>query len=170
MALVHDAASNMVLSGEMLEEIFECATVCCAAHRLQLCIEDDLSVSAISRAVGAAKKLVTHFRHSALACDALQLDMGKPVMKVQQDCPTHWNSTFYMIRSLLENRWPITAVLSDETITKRQYRYLDLTCENWLLLEDLFKVLEPLEIATVFFLAVKIIFHCLLYFRGIQYN
>ena len=54
-----------------------------------------------------------------------------------------------MIRSLLENRWPVTAVLSDETITKRQYRYLDLTSENWLLLEDFFKVLEPLEIATV---------------------
>ncbi|XP_019851990.1 PREDICTED: zinc finger BED domain-containing protein 1-like [Amphimedon queenslandica] len=183
-ALVHDAASNMVLSGEILEERLECASVCCAAHRLQLCIEDGLSVSAISRAVGAAKKLVTHFRHSALASDALkkkQLDMGKPVMKLQQDCPTRWNSTFYMIRSLLENRWPVTAVLSDETITKRQYRYLymirsllenrwpvtavlsdetitkrqyrylDLTSENWLLLEDLFKVLEPLEIATVVF-------------------
>ena len=73
-------------------------------------------------------------------------------MKLQQDCPTHWNSTFYMIRSLLENRWPITAVLSDETITKQQYYYLDLTSENWLLLEDLFKVLEPLEIATVVFI------------------
>ena len=70
-------------------------------------------------------------------------------MKLQQDCPTRWNSTFYMIRSLLENRWPITAVLSDETITKRQYHYLDLTSENWLLLEDSFKVLETLEIATV---------------------
>ena len=36
MALVHDAASNMVYSGEMLEEKLECASVCCAAHRLQL--------------------------------------------------------------------------------------------------------------------------------------
>lgn len=36
MTLVHDAASNMVLSGEMLEEKLECVSVCCAAHRLQL--------------------------------------------------------------------------------------------------------------------------------------
>lgn len=45
----------------------------------------------------------------------------------------------------------ITAVLSDETITKQQYHYLDLTSENWFLLEDLFKVRESLEIATVVF-------------------
>ena len=55
-----------------------------------------------------------------------------------------------MIKSLLNGRWPITAVLSDESVMKRQYRYLDLSSDNWLTLEDLSKVLEPLEVATVF--------------------
>ena len=55
-----------------------------------------------------------------------------------------------MIKSLFNSRWPITAVLSDESVTKRQYRYLDLSSDNWLTLEDLSKVLEPLEVATVF--------------------
>ena len=54
-----------------------------------------------------------------------------------------------MIKSLLECRWPITAVLSDESVTKRQYRYLKLSSENWLILEDLVKVLQPFETATV---------------------
>ena len=53
-----------------------------------------------------------------------------------------------MIRSLLENRWPVTAVLSDEAVTQQKYRYLDLSSENWILLEELVKVLEPLEVAT----------------------
>lgn len=76
--------------------------------------------------------------------------MGTPPRKLQQDCPTHWNSTYYMIKSLLNSRWPITAVLSDESVTKQQYCYLDLSSDNWLTLEDLSKVLEPLEVATVF--------------------
>ena len=52
--------------------------------------------------------------------------------------------------SLLDNRWPVTAVISDDKVTKKQYRYLDLSSENWMLLEELIMVLEPLEIATVF--------------------
>ena len=152
-ALVHDQGSNMQLTGEMLEEEIGCESLSCAAHRLQLCVEKGLSIGAITRAVGAAKKLVGHFRHSALATSELrkrQESMGIPQKKLQQDCPTRWNSTFYMIRSLLENRWPVIAVLSDETVTKRQYRYLDLSSDNWVILEDLTEVLEPLEVATVF--------------------
>jgi len=55
-----------------------------------------------------------------------------------------------MVQSLLVNRWPLTAVLSDKTIIKRQYRYLDLSSDNWMILEDLVKLLQPLEVATVF--------------------
>ena len=55
-----------------------------------------------------------------------------------------------MIRSLLDNRWPVTAVLSDEAVTLRTHRYLDFSSVNWIVLEELVKVLEPLEVATVF--------------------
>lgn len=44
----------------------------------------------------------------------------------------------------------MTAVLSDERVTKRQYHYLDTSSDNGVILEDLSKVLEPLEVATVF--------------------
>ena len=40
--------------------------------------------------------------------------------------------------------------MSDEHVTKRQYRYLDMSSEKWMVLEELVKVLEPLEVATVF--------------------
>ena len=55
-----------------------------------------------------------------------------------------------MAKTLLENRWPVVAVLSDERVTKRQYRYLDMSSEKWASLEELVKVLEPLEVASVF--------------------
>ncbi len=57
----HDQASNMQLAGEMLNAEVSCGSLNCAAHRLQLCVEEGLAVASISRAVRAAKKLVTHF-------------------------------------------------------------------------------------------------------------
>jgi hypothetical protein len=47
-----------------------------------------------------------------------------------------------MIKTLLQCRWPVAAVISGETITKRQYRYLDLSSQNWVVLEEFVKVLE----------------------------
>ena len=54
--------------------------------------------------------------------------------KLQQQCSTRWNSTLYMIQSLLHNRWPLNAVLADESVTRRQYRYLELSSQHWLIL------------------------------------
>ena len=60
-----------------------------------------------------------------------------------------------MIQRLVTNRWPVSAVLSNTTVTKRQDRTLDLTAQQWILLEELAKLLEPLEIATVLFCTEK---------------
>ena len=55
-----------------------------------------------------------------------------------------------MAECLLANRWPISAVLSDDSVTKRQDRVLDLHNEQWELLQELVKPLQLLETATVF--------------------
>ena len=154
LAVVHDQCSNMQLAGEMLCELSgNCQSLSCAAHHLQLCVEEGLVISSIVQAIGAAKKLVSHFRHGALATSELkecQEAMSIVPKKLQQLCVTHWNSTLYMIQSLLCNRWPLTAVLADDTVTRRQYRYLELSSANWLILEDVSQVLEHLEVGTVF--------------------
>ena len=144
--VVHDQCSNMELGGDKLhEETGNCQSYSCAAHRLQLCIEEGSSLIAISQALGAAKKLVTHFQHSALATAELrrrQEAMSVEPKKLQQACITRWNSTLYMIQSILHNRWPLTAVLDDESVTKCQYRYLQLSPAHCVILEDLSKVLS----------------------------
>ena len=75
-----------------------------------------MSLTAISQALGAAKKLVTH---SALATAELrrQEAMSVDPKKLHQACITRWNSTLHMIQSILHNRWPLTAVLDDESVT-----------------------------------------------------
>ena len=93
----------MQLAGEMMS----CESTNCVAHHLQLCIEEELSITAISQAISAARKLVGHFCHSVLTTNALhryQEDMGTNPKKLQQDCPTRWNSTNYMSKSLLHSR------------------------------------------------------------------
>ena len=76
--------------------------------------------------------------------------MNQPRQKLINECKTRWNSTYYMCESLLENRWPISAVLADESVTKVEHRRLDLTSTQWELLNDLVKILQPLEIGRTY--------------------
>ncbi|KAL2095528.1 hypothetical protein ACEWY4_007676 [Coilia grayii] len=55
-----------------------------------------------------------------------------------------------MVSRLLEQRWPVTATLSDSTVTQRDKQYLDLKADQWGLLEELCTALKPFECATVF--------------------
>ena len=88
--------------------------------------------SGISRLLEAGQKLVGHFKHSVEATEELkrrQVQMETGSKKLIQDCATRWNSSFYMLEHLVEMRWPISAVLSDEGATKRSDRSLDLKSE-----------------------------------------
>ena len=62
---------------------------------------------------------------------------------------TRWNRTLYYDAA---NRWPVFAVLSDATVTKRYDRTLVLKAHQWVLLEELAKLLEPFTRSTKCFL------------------
>ena len=158
-SIVHDQGSNMRCATDLLQIEKGWTGVNCSAHILQLCIADGFkNNTSIDRALGAARKLVGHFHHSTLATAELykqQSQMNMNHQKLKIDCITRWNSTLYMIQRLVANRWPVSAVLSDATVTKRHNCILDLTAHQWVLLEELAKLLEPLEVATVFFCTEK---------------
>ena len=153
-AIVHDQAANMELSLQILNSSKGWESLRCNAHCLQLCLKAGLSSNGISRLLGAGRKLVGHFKHSVVATEELkrrQVQMETGSKKLIQDCATRWNSSFYMLERLVEMRWPISAVLSDESVTKRSDRSLDLKSEQWTLAEELVKILRPFEVATTFF-------------------
>lgn len=152
-AIVHDNGSNVVLAARILEEKHGWTSIRCAGHTLQLVVNNALKQPQISKAVGAARCLVEHFKKSELASTALknkQNQMGAPEHKLVQDVSTRWNSTYYMVSRLLEQRWPITATLSDPSITQRAKQSLDLKPDQWIILEELSVALQPFECATVF--------------------
>lgn len=50
---------------------------------------------------------------------------------------------------LVEHRWPVTATLSDSGVTSGDKHYFELNPEQWVLPEELVKVLQPFQCATV---------------------
>ena len=56
-----------------------------------------------------------------------------------------------MLLRLLEMRWPVSAVLSDDSVTKRSDCYLDLKTEQWTIVEELIAIPKPLQVAIVGF-------------------
>lgn len=129
-AIVHDNGANIVAAAKLLEEKHGWTSIRCTGHNAAL------KNTGIQRAVGAARCLVEHFKKSEQACS-----------KLVQDVSTRWNSTFYMINRLIEQR---PATLSDPSLTQRGKRYLDLKPDQWSLLEELSAALKPFECATVF--------------------
>lgn len=119
----------------------------CFAHTLQLAINDGFSLF-LNRVISAAAKLVSHFNHSSVATKALerkQQQMKLPHHKLIMSCKTRWNS----ICDMLEQRWAVTAVLSDRTVTKVQdARILELKDAHWQLIEDVVPTLKALKCAT----------------------
>ncbi|XP_057208474.1 E3 SUMO-protein ligase ZBED1-like [Triplophysa rosa] len=152
-AVVHDNGSNIVAAMKLLAEKHNWVSVRCAGHTLQLIVNSSLKDTSISKALGAARTLVEHFKRSELANTKLkekQHQMNTPEHKLIQDVSTRWNSTYFMVERLLEQRWPITATLSDPEVTPRGKHYFDLKPDQWSLLEELTQGLQPFQCATEF--------------------
>lgn len=129
-AVVHDNAANMILCTDMLkqEEAWgDVKGVRCAGHTLQLCVNAALKHDPVLRTVAAGRRLVGQFKKSAKASAALkekQQAQQVPAHKLIQDVATRWNSTCFMLERLCEQRWPISAVLSDPIVTKKMTEIL----------------------------------------------
>ena len=104
-AVVHDNASNTKEISEKAKLPKSC-DVPCAAHTLQLSIKKGTDIRLVSSLVGAANKLVAHFKRSSVATGALALKQRSFELKEHKlitSCPTIWNSIYDMMVRLNEN-------------------------------------------------------------------
>lgn len=147
---VHDNASNMNLAMENCQMFPK--DLGCSGHTLQLAIKSGLVLPDVAKTVDAARRVVSHFRHSAVATCALktrQEQLGIKTNKLQGDCPVRWNSTFTMLQRLFEQRLAVQSVLADDAVTKPAVqKKLAMRASQWELLEQLVPVLQPLAKAT----------------------
>ena len=161
-AVVTDNASIMTAALNSLE----CGHLPCFSHTLQLAVYEGLDANSLNQLSSLARKLVGHFKHSALATAALrqkQEKMNVPKHHLIQDVVTRWNSTFLMFQQLLEQRWVVYAVLYDGLGSQSQYKHLHLKEEQWNLMEQMVTVLEPLQIATTALCKTEIVSCSLIY-------
>ena len=69
----------------------------CFAHTLQLIVHDGvLSQRAVTDLLSTCRCIVGHFKRSPLACSRLNQH------HLQQDKPTRWNSSLFMLQKINE--------------------------------------------------------------------
>lgn len=89
----------------------------CFLHTLQLVIHDVLFEQRVVKdMITNCKKIVGHFSHSSLACSklsTLQKQHELPEHKLVQDVSTRWNSTYFMLDRLCEQKKAVASYCVD---------------------------------------------------------
>nr|XP_012218835.1 PREDICTED: zinc finger BED domain-containing protein 4-like [Linepithema humile] len=136
--IVRDNAANMTLALNLTPG----TGISCFIHTLQLVIRDALFLQRnIADVIAISRRIVTHFSHSSHACSklkAIQEQLNIPNHKLIQDVTTRWNSTYYMLSRLYEQRQAISTYAVDNEIST-------LTSTHWSLIGNIVYVLKPFE-------------------------
>uniref|UniRef100_F6SY55 BED-type domain-containing protein n=1 Tax=Ciona intestinalis TaxID=7719 RepID=F6SY55_CIOIN len=141
--MVSDNAANVV---KALRD-GEIKGVRCMAHTINLVVHHALKNSqrTVNDTVAVAHRIVTHFHHSPRACGMLksvQTDLNLPKHKLIQDVPTRWNSTFFMLERLLEQKPAINQLYQTHG------EFQNLSFNEWKLVDSLTIVLKMFDKAT----------------------
>lgn len=138
--VVRDNAANITKGCDIAG--FE--SVSCFIHTIQLVVMEGIkSQRSISDLIAVSRKIVGHFSHSPKACSALkniQAELNLPTKKLVQDVQTRWNSTFYMLQRIREQKRALNIYIADNNLDS-----LSLTANQWALIEPLINLLEPFE-------------------------
>ena len=91
----------------------------CFAHSLQLAINDGLlSQKIVKDIIAICKSIVGHFHRSSVASHNLkriQESLNIPQHKLKQNVQTRWNSTFYMLTSVQEQKMALAAYAAENS-------------------------------------------------------
>lgn len=136
MAIVTDNAANVTAAANEVSN-----HIGCYAHTLNLIVKS--AIIPISEIIEKGKAIVSHFKKSSHALAKLhevQRQMNLPELKLIQDVPTRWNSTFEMLKRLFANREPIIS-----TLALLRYGEETLTETEWEIIEQLIPLLEVFD-------------------------
>ena len=142
-AVITDNASNM----DLASHLGEWNSRHCFGHTLQLAIDDSTKLSAgIREMIKSTKTIVAFYNRSTIGTERLtelQEQLSLPKHKLLSDCPTRWNSTYYMLTRLLEQKPAITVMCASSAGPK-----VSLSASEWCMMSELIQILQPLEEAT----------------------
>ena len=133
-------ASMQRLTPEKLKSLY------CFAHTLQLVVNGSVEAfPEFGRVIKKAKVIVNHFHKSAKDSHKLseiQKTLNIKQHKLKNESPTRWNSLYYLMDRIVEQREAITVVLASNDNVKNLRNY------EWKIAESYVKVLKPFEDVT----------------------
>ena len=132
--MLRDNAANMIKA--MREASLP--SLGCFAHSLQLVVEDGvLSQRAVSDVLATCRTIVGHFvAYGRLR--SIQERLEVPQHRLQQDVCTRWNSSLYMVKSVIEQKMSLAAYATETGIVTLSPTQLDLA-------EKIIAALSPVE-------------------------
>ncbi|KAG9338144.1 hypothetical protein JZ751_027117 [Albula glossodonta] len=111
-AIMHDNGANIVIAASILEEKQGWSSDCCTGHTLVINF-------ALKGLWGFKMSCgVFYFFKVSQPATNREEQMGTPEHKLVQNVSMRWNSTFCIVSRLLEQRWQVTAMLSDSSTTQ----------------------------------------------------
>ncbi|XP_051806099.1 zinc finger BED domain-containing protein 4-like isoform X2 [Acanthochromis polyacanthus] len=141
---VTDAGANMIASARLLK----IGHSPCIAHTLNLIVKKSCDqVSDLTDIRHKTKNIVTYFRSSTLAKEKLshvQQQMQKPILKLINEVPTRWNSTYQMLSRIASQKEPVWVSLASLKTPLPA-----LTGEEHDIIAEVLIVLAPFNAATV---------------------
>lgn len=142
-AMVTDNAANVVAAVKMGSWVH----VPCFAHTLNLIVQNGLLEIKEIRA--KVKAIVEYFHRSSQANSKLlstqtRMEASCVPLKLKNDVPTRWNSTYYMFERFLKLEEPVTV-----TLGLLHNPVQSVTEEEWKILKEICQVLKPFEQVTV---------------------
>ena len=115
----------------------------CFAHTLQLVIHDGiLSQRYVQDILAKCRRIVGHFKHSQLAFSRLkdiQATLGIPHLRFKQDVVTRWNSTLYMLQSIIAQKMALAAYNTENDDIPQ------LSAHQLEIIDKVIAVLKPVE-------------------------
>lgn len=136
-AMVTDGGANFVITARHFA-----INLHCAAHRLNLVIEDSMKGNVISALLNSVREIVKTFKQSNKMMNELRekrILTEQPDLKPIQDVCTRWNSTFLMINRYIDLQCEISLVL-----LKNGKREIDLDVQQLSHFSDVHSLFRPI--------------------------
>lgn len=137
----NEANRKIVQSLQSLESSFfqELVTnIRCGAHTLHLCVRDVLEVAGIKEKLDRCRRIVKKLRTPSYLSILKNGSFKKPVL----DCPTRWNSSYEMLKRLLELKEVVTSFICKNA-------EMQLTEKDWEFVNDFVETFAPVCSATL---------------------
>lgn len=120
----------------------------CIAHSINLIVKK--SCDQVAQPTDIRKKtrqIGPYFRSSTTAKEKLaqvQQQLGRPLLKLINEVPTRWNSTYHMLSQINDQKEPVWLPLAS-----LQTDFMPLTAEDYEVIEETPRVLAPFNLAKV---------------------